>query len=182
VATKETTTTRRIPEEVKSALLLDYGETPLISWGCLLSFEPKNLRSRQRLLELALTPLTYGMSMASPDAWSGHVVLTNRRLIFVENSLVPGRCIQGYALPLEFIEDVSANEELAVNAPRYGWKLFFRKVQIEGIAENPSMPADILIVAEALREAINSRESDLEKRRRARALRIQAFNETRRKH
>lgn len=165
----------RIPKDLEKALLLEHDEKSLASWRCLLSCEPRDIRTKTRLLKIAMILPSQGLSM-TPDTWSGHIVLTNRRLAFVEEGLVPNRYAWGSALPFEQITGISSDRELVIRADGLGWIWSLRDIEIEGV---PGVRADLRTITVLLRDAIGLRRSEIDREKRDRKRRIESFNSTR---
>lgn len=157
-------------------ILLEKGEKPLVSWKCLLSMEEKVERTRDQILTIVMLPLTgqYG----SPETFPGHVVLTNRKLAFVESGLLPKSQAWRGAIPLEHITEISSNGELVVTARSMGWKWCLRRLELEGF---PGVGTDLATVTGSLREAVDSRKRVLSQEKKDRRQRIEEFNRSRKK-
>ncbi len=115
--------------------------------------------------------------MAGNDTWSGFIVLTNHRIAFVEDGLVPGKHLWGGAIPLEQITNVTTDGELVISADGLGWTWCLRDLEISGFQ---SVGADSATVAGFLRDAVKSRKSEVEKEKGNRRRRINSFDATRR--
>ncbi len=152
--------------------MLESGERPLAFWRCLISYTPRRLRRRERVIEIALAPLTQGQSLQS-DTWAGHLVLTNRHIGFVLEGMIPGRYEWSGAIPLEQVTDIASNEEIVITAKSYGWTWCLRRMEVEGF---PSVGVHLEEVASLFKEAVEKRKEALDQEKRERRARIEAFD------
>lgn len=177
--TIELMSSSRIPKGIYSALALDNGETPLVCWQCLKSYEEKSVRTRNLVLNIALAPLTNTYALGNETS-PGFVVLTNQRLVFVESGMVPGKrsYAWGGAIPLEHITAISTNGELVVDAKSMGWRWCIRKLMIVGF---PGVGISPATVADLLRDAVKLRKLEIGQEKRDRRRRIESFGIERRR-